>query len=516
MRKKLLFALAIAFSTLSKAQMTQEDLQYYVGSGPDTAVIVIDFLDGTADSSYAWGYLFDATNNMTGGDALAAISSDEAGLDVVTGGGFLNDITYNTHAGIAATPNYWGTWSRTSVTAWSSNTGIGEVLANGDWFGCSYTDFSPAIEPGDSYPAYASKWFSVDDVDYWVGSGSDTAVMVVDFVDDVYGEQISYAWGYLFTGTTDGATMMADISAHDANLDVATGGGFLNDIYMNAWLGEAGSPYYWGTWSGTNLSDWTLNAGLSTSISNGDWFGVSYDDWEPRRPFAPSAAQDSSAFTFEDIPWSSFGTHYAGFGPDTAMIVIDFNQGPATSYAFAYLFDATDNVTAETALNELQNTSDVLTVSIGGGFLNDIVFQQSGLGGSPNYWSTWSAVNNGGWELNAGISEELANGDWFGCSYTDFNPATFPRTPFAESLTSGLEDLALKLEAFPNPTKDILNVKTELNSNIQLFDLNGRLVKELVSNTVITSLNISDLESGVYHLQITSGHRKSQAKIVKQ
>jgi hypothetical protein len=516
MRKTVLFLLALCMSIAGRTQMTQSDLVYYVGAGPDTAVVVVDFLDGTADSSYAWGYLFDASNNLTGGDALQEIAADESNLTLDIGG-FLNDITFNAHTGIGGSPNYWGTWSRTSLTSWSSNSGIGEVLANGDWFGCSYTDFGPAIEPGDSYPAYASKWFAADDVDYWVGSGADTAIMVIDFVDDVYGEQVSYAWGYLFEGTTDGATMMADISANDANLAVLTGGGFLNDIFMNDLSGEAGSPYYWGTWSGTNLSDWTLNSGLSTAISNGDWFGASYADWEPRRPFTPSAAQDSAAFTFDDIPFSSFGTHYAGFGPDTAMVVIDFNQGAGTSYAFAYLFDAADNVTAEDALNDLQNASDVLAVSIGGGFLNDIVFVQSGIGGSPNYWSTWSAVNNGGWYLNTGISEVLANGDWFGCSYTDFSPATFPVTPTLQSLTSSLEEnLITEIKAFPNPTTGQLTVFTEENVALQIFDLNGRLVYNETTISKQTLVDIAHLQAGIYTLISSSNGSQAQGKIVKQ
>jgi hypothetical protein len=517
MKRTLLFLSALVLSLGAKSQMTQSDLVYYVGTGPDTAVIVVDFLDGTADSSYAWGFLFDATNNVTGGDALAAIDADEETFLIATGGGFLNDIEYNDHAGVGGTPNYWGTWSRTSGSAWASNTGLGEVLANGDWFGCSYTDFTPAIEPGDSYPAYASKWFSIDEVDYWVGTGSDTAVLIVDFVEDNYGEQVSYAWGYLFDGTTDGETMLNDIANDDANFGVAMGGGFLNDIYLNVWEGLAGNPYYWGTWSGTNLSDWTLNSGLSTTISGGDWFGASYDAWEPRRPFAPSAAQDSAAFTFADIPFAAPGTHYAGSGPDTAMIVVDFNQGDGTCYAFAYLFDSNDNVTAEDALLDLQDASDLFSVSIGGGFLNDIVFNESGIGGSPNYWSTWLAPNNGGWELNSGISEVLYDGDWFGFSYTDFSPATFPHTPSSESLISSVaENTVNEVQVYPNPTTDQININAETGSTIQLFDLNGRLIVEEVANSSITNWNISELNAGIYQLQIVNGDQKSQAKLVKQ
>lgn len=519
MKKVLLFTMGLILSFSAKSQMTQSDLVYYVGSGPDTAVIVIDFLDGTADSSYAWGFLFDASATVTGGDALTAIAADEPTLSVVTGGGFLNDITYNAHAGIGASPNYWGTWSRTSATAWTSNTGIGEVLANGDWFGCSYTDFSPAIEPGDSYPAYASNWFNVNQIDYWVGTGSDTAVLVIDFVNAVYGEQVSYAWGYLFNGTTDGATMMADIANDDANLDVLTGGGFLNDIYMNAWSGVAASPYYWGTWSGTNLSDWTLNAGLTTSISNGDWFGASYDDWEPRRPFAPSAAQDSAAFTLANLAASGTEEYIFGSGPDTAVFVFDFDPILGNAFAVGYAFDASMNVSAETALNAISNApgSSVL-VNIGGGFLNDIYYDSfAGIGGAPNYWSTWTAANNGGWYLNTGINEILADGTWFGCSYTDFSPANFPTTPSAAHIFSGLSSLEKSdLTVYPNPTNSNLFIQTVLNSELKLYDLNGRLVLAEIATSNLMNLDLSALDAGVYNLISTNGTFSSQTKVIKQ
>ncbi len=97
MKRTLLFLSALVLSLGAKSQMTQSDLVYYVGTGPDTAVIVVDFLDGTADSSYAWGFLFDATNNVTGGDALAAIDADEETFLIATGGGFFNHLPHNDH-----------------------------------------------------------------------------------------------------------------------------------------------------------------------------------------------------------------------------------------------------------------------------------------------------------------------------------------------------------------------------------------------------------------------------------
>ena len=118
MKKIVLFGALLLSSIFTNAQFSSDDIIYYVGEGPDTAVLVIDFLDETVDSSYAWGYLFDATTSKTGGDMLAEISLDEEFLTVALTGGFLADITFNDHEGLMGLPNYWGTWSKTEETAW--------------------------------------------------------------------------------------------------------------------------------------------------------------------------------------------------------------------------------------------------------------------------------------------------------------------------------------------------------------------------------------------------------------
>lgn len=498
MRKLLLSGAMLLCALWGKAQFTQNDLIYYVGDGPDTAVIVIDFLDGTVDSSYAWGYLFDATASITGGDALAAISADEQKLNVVTGGGFLNDIFYNAHQGLGGDPNYWGTWSRTGETSWVTNGGLTEVLANGDWFGCSYTDFDPAITPGEPLPAYASAKYDTSMVEFWVGTGSDSAVLVIDFVSSLSGEAMTYAWGYLFDGTTDGATMLADIDAADPNLQTDAGP-FLNDILYNGLAGLAADPDYWATWSGTNLSDWTMNAGLATSVSNGDWFGCSYAAWPSRRPFYPISALDSAAVSMEDVEFVS------GTGANRVVLIIDFNEWlPGHSYSFGYSFDS-ETITASEVMEGLEDVGFFgLGFNLDGGFLNDVVYGvtgESGIGGDPNYWSTWSATNVGGWEINTGIGEVMTDGDWFGCSYTAWSPATPPSLPESGFILWGIDETTTSaFSVFPNPAIDQIRFTLENESVVQIVDLQGRVILQQNGEPGLNTLPVDQFNAGVYFM----------------
>ena len=512
MRKVLLTGALMLASFLGKSQFTQSDLIYYVGEGPDTAVCVVDFLDSTPDSCFAWGFLFDATTTVTGGDMLAAISADEDRLNVVTGGGFLNEIHYNAHTGVGGAPNWWGTWSKTAETAWVLNGGLGEELANGDWFGCTYTDFDPAVAPGEPIPAYESAKYTTADVQFWVGTGADSAVLVLDFVTPTYGEAVTYAWGYLFDGSTDGATMLADIDAADVNLDIDAGA-FLNDIIFNDLEGLAGEPNWWGTWSGTNLTDWTMNAGLSAEINPGDWFGCSYADWPPRRPFYPISALDSAAFTAADVEFT------IGAGDNFAVMVLDFNEWYAgESFAFGYNFEG-ETVTAEQILTDLAATPElVLTADMTGGFLNDIVYGAaglSGIGGDPYYWGTWSATNVGGWVMNTGIGEELTDGDWFACTYTSWGPATPPSLPANAETTIGVIEEALSdISVYPNPANGIVNIQLASASTILLVDLQGRTVAQMNGNKGVNVVDVATFAPGIYFVLAEQNGQLSKQKLV--
>jgi len=285
--QKAALTILILMSAKAKAQFTFSDAKYWIGTGTDSTILVVDFHDGTWDTSYAWGYLHGS--GATGEDALRAVAAADTNFSIAIGSGFLSDIIYGSHKGIGGSPNYWSTWSGTNLSTMVSNSGISTPIDNGDWFGCSYTDFSPALMPGEPISALNPLYFTKQDIDVWVGSGTDTTILIIDFLDS--SSASSYAWGYLHSGSVTAEKMLQDIDSADANLNIVTGSGFLNDITYNSFSGTGGSPNYWGTWSATNLGNWDMNMGLSTVLSNGDIFGCSYTDFSPAvRPGYPVAA----------------------------------------------------------------------------------------------------------------------------------------------------------------------------------------------------------------------------------
>ena len=86
----------------------------------------------------------------------------------------------------------------------------------------------------------------------------------------------------------------------------------------------------------------------------------------------------------------------------------------------------------------------------------------------------------------------------------------------------GVEDNAPNYEAsiFPNPTSDVLNIKTSSFENVTytLFDAQGKLVLQSILAAEVTPIQVSHLAPGAYSLQLTFEEGKeiaSKSKIFK-
>jgi hypothetical protein len=86
----------------------------------------------------------------------------------------------------------------------------------------------------------------------------------------------------------------------------------------------------------------------------------------------------------------------------------------------------------------------------------------------------------------------------------------------------GVEDFAPDYEAsiFPNPTSDILNIKSSSFENVTytLYDAQGKLVLQSTLAAEVTPIQVSHLAPGSYSLQLTFEEGKeiaSKSKIFK-
>jgi len=152
-------------------------------------------------------------------------------------------------------------------------------------------------------PFISNAQFSIDDISFWVGSGSKKAVLVIDFNDGSNPQ--CYAWGYRFDDTTVTAEkMLADIDSADNALNMVVYSGFVNDITYLSHSGLGGNPDYFATFTGDgDTSNWAMNMGGSEVLSDSMWFGMSYTPWDSTytnplyKPGIPVAASPVNGFT---------------------------------------------------------------------------------------------------------------------------------------------------------------------------------------------------------------------------
>ncbi|MBS1651772.1 MAG: T9SS type A sorting domain-containing protein [Bacteroidetes bacterium] len=89
---------------------------------------------------------------------------------------------------------------------------------------------------------------------------------------------------------------------------------------------------------------------------------------------------------------------------------------------------------------------------------------------------------------------------------------------FIRTNTAGINESTLTDNStiiYPNPAKGIVNINLPYLSECLFYDITGTLIK--ISNTINSSIDISEIPNGIYFLEITlSNGSKVKKKLVKQ
>jgi hypothetical protein len=75
-----------------------------------------------------------------------------------------------------------------------------------------------------------------------------------------------------------------------------------------------------------------------------------------------------------------------------------------------------------------------------------------------------------------------------------------------------------KFMIYPNPVNDSFNIELAniTVDSVKIFNINGTLVKTINPNTLENAIDISELQTGLYFLQLSSESSKHTIKLVKQ
>lgn len=446
------------------AQFTTNDVVFWIGEGDSEAVLAVDFRDDTSDPSFAWGYRFNAGEGKTFKDMLLAVEAAEPNFSVVygSGGAFLSSIYYNSHSGIDSQPDWWSTWSGTSLEGLTMNGGISEPLADGSWYGTSYGFMNPEpTQPTVTYPAYNSLWFTVDELTYSIGEGANSAVIVVDFVADTDTSTTSFAWKINFDGSITPQNALELIAQNNPTFEVTFTGGTLTSVVYGAYTGNE-----WTAYSGTNLSDWVVSD-LTTAIENNDWFGISKGD-DVRRPFTPTPAEEASTAISIEVQTQ-----------DGVPAEITIDNGTLQLIAVV-----TPDNTVQTVIWTIETGETLAEVD------------EDGL---------ITALDNGTVVVRATSAEdEAVYGE---ITITISNQDTVNTPEFGTT----------SIAVYPNPAYDSITIQSNNNiESIILYNLSGQKVMNLSGANTLETINVSSLNAGIYLLEIRTGQKTTIQKIVKK
>ena len=136
----------------------------------------------------------------------------------------------------------------------------------------------------------------------------------------------------------------------------------------------------------------------------------------------------------------------------------------------------------------------------------------------PNvvWYVTYNDAINGNNPLNQNMP--LVSGTTYYAVIIGVNGCPSLPTPIETIIVLGVNDFDLsKLKYYPNPVNDLLTITyADVITNVEVFDLNGRMVIKRDFDNQTVQLDFSSLSSGTYILNIKTKENSQFVKIVKK
>lgn len=128
--------------------------------------------------------------------------------------------------------------------------------------------------------------------------------------------------------------------------------------------------------------------------------------------------------------------------------------------------------------------------------------------GSTNGYTLIDLTNLNGQNYSNIIIDQLQLTLGGNYHYLGFDAFTWVKDSGITLATGEAKVSANTMSIYPNPTKGTFTLKTDDNSNANVYDQTGKLVKSLEVKKGINELNITEFPNGIYILKTLSGSQK--------
>ncbi len=440
-KKVLTIIMGLGLAIGAQAQIDPDDILFWVGHGDAHAIVAIQWDED--EVGLAWGVNYDEEVYLSVQDALDTIAlydprfnyrfSHYGSAGTIMGFSSLNydDGTLSLSKGNTETPCVWVEDYSADPNDWDWEAAVEEengiILIS---TGCyqSYT----GIEPVDpiSYELPTDATIAFNDILYWVGEGSDSAALIVNFgIPDT-----AFAWGYRFNGSATVQQMTDAITAADPRFWVVglpslypQGDIFFiidnGDTLKLSGRNEENPGNYWealinGGVSYSGASQTLVNddvfkygdqrAASRVCLQSMDYGGVTYcmqSAW-PKAPTPVSVPEVTPETPVEATIAASDILYWVGEGQNQAIMAINWAD---TALAWGYRFDG--NKTVANMMSDIAAADPRFSYTTGTYGIDDILFAR-GEGDTlrKQQYSYWESKNNS--ILDIGMSQPLNNGDF--------------------------------------------------------------------------------------------------------
>lgn len=127
---------------------------------------------------------------------------------------------------------------------------------------------------------------------------------------------------------------------------------------------------------------------------------------------------------------------------------------------------------------------------------------------------SWTVIDLSSLGAVYGLDFNLTSSD--NGQYGMNTPAYFAMDNLSVDFTEVEENIASHFSVYPNPTTGLLNINIEANSKVDLYTINGQLIKTITSNSNQLQWDLTDLSNGIYFIQVEKEGIISTQKIIKQ
>lgn len=251
--------------------------------------------------------------------------------------------------------------------------------------------------------------FAASEIEYWVGSGDNSAIVIVAW--DQNATPTALAWGVRWNGPTTATGLLDSIMSHDTRFSYVINGSLMSSMsYSDGTLNLQPNPDYQGYWCYYQNGDWGMYAYPDCPISNNDIIEISESCsfimntatavTDPNGTDADPDADTNAVIHAEEI------AYWIGYGDKEMVFAVNWAD---TALAWGYRFSE-DSVLLGTAMEAIAENDPRLSLTIENGHLQDICFATDSdtLGVSANSW--WEHTLNG--TASAGLYSYIHDGDF--------------------------------------------------------------------------------------------------------